>query len=288
MFKEVYAMEKIHGTSTWITFKFGRKMAFHSGGENYENFKALFDETLLETNLSKIASENNWVSIKIHGEAYGGKQQRMSKTYGTKLKFIVFDIFVTSTDKQIPAKYLDVPDAEKLALELGLEFVSYVKGSNTPVWIEEQSAVESIQAIRNGAGSGKLREGVVVRPITEALFPDSKRAIAKHKNAEFWEITTRRPLGERAKVIAETNQIVDEWVTENRVNHVIDRVLQSKEKKELEISDIKNFLELMVEDVKRESEGEVVWADAVTKGIRRKAGKMFKAHNSKKIENIID
>jgi hypothetical protein len=223
-----------------------------------------------------LMNQNNWSSIKIHGEGYGGKQQGMSKTYGNDLKFIVFDIFVTDTNNS--SNFLDIPQAENIATQLGFEFVHYVKGPNTPEWIEEQANNESIQAIRNGMGHNKPREGIVIRPIFENCFPDETRAIVKHKNSEFWEIKSPRPLGEKIIVIEEADKIVDEWVTEQRFYHVIDRVLQNKHTKELEKRDIKQIMELMIEDVQRESEGEIIWSDLVGKKIRRMTGIMIKKY----------
>ena len=66
-------------------------------------------------------------------------------------------------------------------------------------------------------------------------MPNGKRAICKNKNAEFWKIKTRDPLGEKLKV-------VEDWVTEQRFEHVKDRVLQQKENKVLEKNDLKIFL----------------------------------------------
>ena len=145
---------------------------------------------------------------------------------------------------------MDIPDAEKIAKSIGLEFVDYVKGPNTAEWIETQSNLHSVQAIRNGIGEGKPREGVVVRPINECILENGQRAITKHKNAAFWEIKSRRPLGERVKVLENVLEIVDEWVTQERFKHVTDRGLQKKEDKTVILSDIKTFIELMVEDVK--------------------------------------
>jgi len=285
-FKEVYAMEKIHGTSTWITYIPNEKLKYHSGGEKNNDFKALFNEEFLEKKLDQISLANNWSIIKIHGEGYGGKQQGMCKTYGAKLRFIVFDIFVSSnlsceckstnqSCEEKSSKFLDVPDAEKIAIELGLEFVDYHRGPNTPEWIEQQSNLESTQAIRNGMDHGKPREGIVVKPINE-LYVDNKRMIFKHKNAEFWEIKSARPLGQRLQIMDDAIQITNEWVTAQRFNHVIDRLLQTKDDKTIKKSDMKPILDLMIEDVHRESEGEVVWSIDVEKDIRAATGKMFK------------
>lgn len=287
LFKEIYAMEKIHGTSSWIIFETGSNLEprYHAGGEKPETFKQLFDHAFIKDELMKIANENKWTKIKIHGECYGGKQQAMHQTYGDKLKFIVFDVFVqdanTSQDANAAqdanaSHFLDIPYAEKIATILKLEFVDYARGPNTPEWIEQQSNLQSVQAIRNNMGPNKPREGIVVRPINETIDKNGNRIIAKHKNADFWEIKTRRPLGERLKVLEDTLEIIDEWVTFERFKHVTDRVLQKKEDKLIKITDIKTFIDLMVEDVKRESEGEIVWSDLVNKGIRKKTGIMFR------------
>src|SRR5271163_4903280 len=79
---EIYAMEKIHGTSAWLTMKSDGILGYFSGGENYENFKALFNENELVGKLKEITHTNKWCNMRIHGEAYGGKQQGMKETYG--------------------------------------------------------------------------------------------------------------------------------------------------------------------------------------------------------------
>ena len=274
LFKEIFVMEKIHGTSTWIQFKSDmHTIQFHSGGEKGAHFEALFDRKKITEKFEEICSQKNWTTVRIHGEAYGGKQQKMSATYGPHLKFIVFEVCVDVT-------FLDVPDVEKIATDFGLEFVHYDRCENSPELIEHYSNLESVQAVRNGMGHGKPREGVVIRPIKESIMPDGKRAIFKHKNAEFWEIKTRRPLGEKLLVSSKTDEIVEDWVTPNRFEHVKDRVLQQKEDKSFVKTDIKLFLELMVEDVQRESEGEVVWSEDLVKKIRQKTAFMFKSQNS--------
>lgn len=241
-FKEIYCMEKIHGTSTWIKYErdqrprgssanrmpifdllnnpkdyqvdhasldlpvgfANHKLIFHSGGEPGPLFKELFNEEHLLGRLNEMAEINNWSVIKIHGEGYGGKQQGMKETYGCELKFVAFDVYVENCDKATNSKFLDVPDAENLVINLGLEFVHYIRGPNIPEWIEQQSNCKSIQAVRNGMGKepkalnlerallvlgeDKNREGVVIKPINEGKLSNGKRAIVKHKNAQFWQI----------------------------------------------------------------------------------------------------
>lgn len=273
LFHEIYAMEKIHGTSAWILLK-NNNIIFNSGGEKHDRFKVLFDGNSLKNNLMQIIKENSWENIRIHGD----KQQKMATTYGPNLKFIVFDILVKQNNQ---SKFLDIPDAQKIAERLGLEFVSYTKGSNTFEWIEEQTKIESVQAIRNGMGGGKLREGIVVRPLHESVFSDGTRAICKHKNAEFNETTTNKKLGENVKILEDATEIINEWVTEQRYQHVLDRVLKTKE---IDIKDMKKIIEFMVEDVQRESKGEIVWNDSISRAIRQKTAHLFKTMQHLKLK----
>lgn len=288
-FQKAYALEKIHGTSTWIDFVNKHRinelkkgsideakqsindftLSFHSAGERQDTFSALFNHEFLRQILFQIVTENDWHRIRIHGEGYGGKQQKMSDTYGPILKFIVFDVKVNDT------KFLDIAVSENIAKILNLEFVHYEIGNCSPEWFDEQTKTQSIQAIRNGMGTGKLREGIIVRPLLESLDSFGKRIIYKHKNPEFWEIASERPLNEKLKITHDIYQIANDWVTMQRVSHVLDHIISEREQKEIEFKDITVFVNAMVEDVHRESIGEVVWSKEVEKQIKKYAGKIF-------------
>ena len=63
---EVYALEKIHGTSAHIKFKDGN-LTFYSGGEPHAHFVTLFDQEFLKTAFMSFAQGE----IIVFGEAYG-------------------------------------------------------------------------------------------------------------------------------------------------------------------------------------------------------------------------
>ena len=67
------------------------KLNFFSGGESHTNFTSLFDIDNLTNLFQTIFGDEEVV---VFGEAYGGKQQKMSNTYGPKLKFVGFDVKV--------------------------------------------------------------------------------------------------------------------------------------------------------------------------------------------------
>jgi len=311
MFREVYALEKIHGTSAHITFKTNPsnqaqwQVVFFSGGEKYNNFIGLFDNA----KLIELFLTNNPLADReytIYGEAYGGSQQGMSGTYGARLKFAAFDV-------QIGDTWLDVPNGEKFVKSLGLEYVDYVK---VPIVKAVDGKVEtdltfvdferdkpSIQAIRNGVSSfvghnvltegdgvldvpgvgcilnPKKREGVVLRPLVEVTRSNGDRIIAKHKGDDFKETKTARAVVDpnQIQVLTESTAIADEWVTPMRLEHVLDKLPGHCMEK------MRDIIMAMQEDVRREASGEIVWNESVAKVIGKKTVDLYKNFLKSKI-----
>jgi len=252
MFKECYALEKIHGTSAHITYKIqdGKPMlSFFSGGVDHVNFVALFDKNTLMEKMKGIDR------VEIYGEAYGGKCQGMSATYGKVLKFVVFDVKINDC-------WLAVPQAEEFAKDLGLEFVAYEKISTDLDEIDKERDRDSVQAVRNGMGEGHQREGVVLRPLIELRKNNDDRIISKHKRDEFKETKTKREVSpEQLKILDDAKAIAEEWVTPMRLAHILDKIENPCMEKMREI------IAAMCEDVQREAEGEIVWDRAVSKAV---------------------
>lgn len=262
-FKECYALEKIHGTSSNITWRDGH-VWFSSGGMSAVVFKGLFDEDLLKEKFISLGHE--LTTITVYGEAYGGKQQNMNGTYGKSAAFIVFDV-------EIGGLWLDVPKAEVIAKHLGLEFVPYAFGPTTLEWIDSQRDADSIVAINNGMGPGKKREGVVLRPPFEVTLNNGERLIVKHKRAEFKETNTVREVdAETLAVLEKAEDIAEEWVTEMRLTHVLQKIQEPHD-----MSQSPLVIEAMIEDVLREAKGEIVDSREARKAIGKRAIKLFKS-----------
>jgi len=270
MFKECYALEKIHGTSANISWNANeQKVNFFSGGENYENFVSLFDVEFLQTKLSELFVTSN---ATIYGEAYGGKQQGMSATYGKKLKFIGFDVQVNNI-------WLNVPNAEEICKSLNIEFVDYVKVSTDLESLNAERDKQSIQAIRNGCGENKLREGIVLKPLIEFTTNNGGRVIVKHKRDEFKETKTQKEVSpEKFKIMEDAKAVAEEWVTEMRLKHILSKLPQG-----INVENTKLVIDAMVEDVYREAKGEIIESREVTKFIGCKTATLFK----KKLQNEI-
>ena len=281
LFKECYAMEKIHGTSAHINFKFVQngsddsmirdpkaQLTFFSGGESHVRFVELFDQSKLLSIFSKMG----FGEITVYGEAYGGSQQGMSYLYGKELKFAAFDV-------QIEDNWMEVPEAEVFVKELGLEFVHYVKISTDLASLEAQRDADSVQAVRNGVDLSKLpdgctaiREGVVLRPLLEVIH-NGERVISKFKSDKFdKERKTPQKIvsSDQLKVLSDANEVSNEWVTVCRLQHVLDKLPKGG----MEL--VPKLINAMVEDVMREGKGEIIDSKEVRKAIGKKAVELFK------------
>jgi hypothetical protein len=266
LFKECYALEKIHGTSAHILYK-DDDIVFFSGGVKYEEFVKLFSyENLLSIFREHFTPEQK---VCVYGEAYGGKCQGMSTTYGPNLKFVAFEVLVDGI-------WLKVPDAETVVKFLGLEFVFYRKIPTDIESINRERDAPSIQAVRNGIPDYQpmFREGIVLRPLEEMIKNNGGRVIAKHKRDEFRETKTPRNVidkSEKREKLIEVNKIIDEWLTERRLDHVLDNA-----NLELKVENIGKIIPLMMEDIYREGKGEIEESQELKKAIGRETALMFK------------
>ena len=260
MFRECYAMEKIHGTSAHVSWNDG-KVGFFSGGEKHENFVKLFDAEKLTELFTGLGHQK----LVVYGEAYGGKLQGMSATYGKDLRFVAFDVLHNE-------RWFDVPTAEAICVALGVEFVHYVRCSTDLLELDIQRDKPSTQAQRNGIVDPRISEGVVLRPVYESTDHRGNRIISKHKRAEFRERKSIPNVDPAQREIAEkADEIAEEWVTEMRMSHVLDKLGL-----ENDFKNIPAVIAAMQEDVTREALGEIVDNKAVRKAIGSAAVKMYK------------
>lgn len=266
-FKEVYALEKIHGTSAHVAIDEHGTIRLFSGGEPHDKFQALFGASLppLDALSARLTEQFKGKRVTVYGEAYGGKCQGMSKTYGPSLRFVAFDV-------KVQDGWLQVQHAERVVTSLGLEFVHYERGPSDLQWLDEQRDRASTQAVRNGIQEPCISEGIVIRPPFEVTLWNGERVIAKHKRAEFNERKTipnvdpaQRELMERA------DQIAEEFVTEMRLSHVLDKLGNPAD-----FQSTGAVIKAMVEDVCREASGEIVDSKPVRKAVAAKAAELYK------------
>jgi hypothetical protein len=196
----------------------------------------------------------------------------MSDVYGKNLKFVAFEV-------KIGESWLAVPKAENVSVAMGLEFVHYEQGPATIEWLDAQRDKPSVQAVRNGLGDDKVGEGIVVRPLIEVKKNNGERIMAKHKRADFRETKKPRKVTldpAQLEVLEEASKIAEEWVTEMRLTHVMDKVAAKFNQDQIDMAYTGIVVRTMIKDVKLESEGEVVWSKAAEKAIGRVAAQMYK------------
>jgi hypothetical protein len=280
LFKQVYAMEKIHGTSAHVSFNKG-ELGFFSGGEKHDSFLKVFDQEALLAKFREVFGvlddKHDWQGRKVivYGEAYGGKCQGMSETYGKELKFAAFDVFFESPEGG--GHFLSVPDAADVCQKLGLEFVHYDLVEADLIVLDKLRDADSVQAIRNGCGPGHQREGIVIRPPTEVTLNNGARLIAKHKGEAFQERLHQPKVIDAGKleVLQKAEAIATEWCTEMRLSHVVDK-LSATLQRPLELKDTGTVIKAMMEDVNREAAGEIVPGKDTDRAIGTKTALMFK------------
>lgn len=267
LFRECYALEKIHGTSAHISWRDGH-LHLSPGGESAVKFASLFDEK----KLSQIFQELGYANVTVYGEAYGGRQQKQSWRYGPDLKFVVFDIFIE------PTGWLTVPKAQEIAEKLGLEFVHYKLVSTDLEVLDAERDAPSEQARRNGVAGDQPREGVVLKPVVEFRDEFGERVICKHKRDEERETATPRKVADASQleVLSKADDIAMEWVTDTRLDHVLQKLPQN-----LDLKDIPKVIAAMTEDVLREGKGEIVDSKEARAAISKRTVMLFKARVTK-------
>lgn len=283
LFRECWALEKIHGSSAHISWN-GMEVTFFSGGEKHSNFIKLFNEEELKNKFRELTTESK---VTVYGEVYGGKCQGMSKTYGLELKFVAFDVLIGN-------HWLDIPKAESFSKSLGLDFVHYVKISTDMEAIDFERDAPSVQAIKNGISrivtpeedplavyyppigyisNPKLREGVVLRPLIELSKNNRARIVCKHKRDEFRE--TKSPTSivdpEKIKLIEDAKTIAEEWVTLNRLKNIFSHW----DPDDIKIENMAKLIAAMIEDIHREAAENAIFNKEVDKQIGKHTAQLF-------------
>lgn len=285
-FKKCYALEKIHGTSAHIKYSNG-ELSFYSGGAAHANFVKLFDAGELAKKFGEKFTPSETVTI--FGEAYGGGQQKMSKTYGPNLRFIAFDVQIGD---ETGSSWLSVPKAADFVLNYGIEFVDFALIDTDLASIDAERDKPSTQARRNGIEEDKIREGVVLRPPFEVTLNNGKRVLSKHKGEAFSERGTPNlaDLDPTKRVILEQAEaIAFEWVTPTRLEHVIDQIVAARGGGvKLELQDIPIVISTMWDDIERESAGEVVSLKPAKKAISGRTVMTFKRYLADQIREAVN
>lgn len=281
MYKECFALEKIHGSSAHISFQQFQGnghvvITHHSSGASSVMFKALFNDTALEAKFLELFDGTEHVTI--YGEGCGGKLQKMRHTYGDDLRFVPFDVKVGDV-------WVNVPSAKEICDLFKLGFVSYRKIPATLEAIDAERDRPSELAKSVGIKKDMPREGIVLRPLVEMTLNNGDRVISKHKGEAFQErMNQPKPKDvdpARMATIAEAQAIAFEWVTPMRLSHVEDKMDVP-----IAMQNINAYIKAMIEDVYREAKGEIVESKATRHAIGAKTAELIKAICKQRLEEL--
>lgn len=275
LFRECWAMEKIHGSSGSITVSLSDSgelvTSYLTGGASHVLVEQIFNATELSKAevVKEILASQNAKELTVYGELYGGSMQKMAHRYGPTLKFVGFDVEFTSSAGK--SYFLNIPDAEKICLQVGIEFIHYVRSATDTDTLNALRDEPSVQAKRNGIEGDQPREGIVCRPLVEMLDSFGERVVAKHKQDSERETKAPRVVGEKLAVLEEAQAVADEWVTETRLQHVLDKLPQG-----IGIDKTVDVIKAMTNDILVEGAGEFVDSKDVRSAVSKKTAALFK------------
>lgn len=119
----------------------------------------------------------------------------------------------------------------------------------------------------------KFFGGCVKHEIFTALF--NKEELIKKFSAA----------AEKLKANADAQSVADDWVTEQRL---FKHVLPNLNPPAIDLKDTPRVIIALREDVKKESEGEIVWSPEVDRAIGNAAAKMFKKYVTETKLTLVD
>jgi hypothetical protein len=269
LFKQIWATEKIHGTSAWITYK-NDQLSYHAGGWHKEAFPSLFDGEFLLKKMKEIFGVKQ--PIKLYGEHYGGNIMKMGEIYGG-LGFILFDINVQGV-------FLSFDKVQILAGQLELDIVEGIVIENTHEAIREYTNRPSTLALNRGLGE-HIREGIVLRPLEEFRRNNDKRVIAKNKTEKYIEynVPRKKDKSRNTQSIEKSKQVAFTWVNAMRLEHILSK---SFPENTATIRDTGTVIREMIADIKKESVGEAV----ITKDVEKEIGSLTREYFHDYLESI--
>ena len=184
---------------------------------------------------------------------------------------IVIDNFEKENFVKIDDKWLEVPDAEAVAKHFNQEFVWWTECENTLENLTKYRDQDSQLALLRGCGPGKIAEGIVTKPLYECYNKNGERWILKYKREDFAETSTPRAIDPEAKMnILRGQAVADDLVTEMRLKHILDKNPYST------LQDIPKVIQLMIDDIAAECEGEYIASKIVMKAIGGKTVTLYK------------
>lgn len=221
---EVVCTEKIHGTNARVglvdgVLRIGGRNQEHTNdlqGDSVMGFVRWVRESGLEERLRKTFPADS--AVIFFGEWFGSNIQK-GINYGKEKQFRVFDV-------KFNGKYSNWDDTVFLSQQVGLSTVPLLYRG-----VPKMSIFEGLLDIQSNVAqelgvetTNNLHEGIVIKPTNMVINDQTGEwMIAKYKPAR-WSERKSEQTGEKKVLPAESFAFVAEFVTETRLEHVLDHL----------------------------------------------------------------
>ena len=258
--QEFVVQEKIHGCNVcFVTngemVSFGKRTGFVEVGEVFYDYEKLLEQYQVKiiALFSMIKKEYpETATMTVFGEMFGGiyphpdvENDRKTMTiqkgvyYCPYHEFYAFDLYVATEEKGF---YLTVDEANDFFRQGGFFYAQTLFRGTLDQCLKYPN--DSLSLIPKLLGfpliEDNVCEGVVIRPVKPAYLSNGSRVLLKSKNARFAEKKSRKKRESKLFVpptysepLNELLEIVEQYVTENRLNNVVSKVGQISLPKEI-------------------------------------------------------
>lgn len=243
--------EKVHGANCSFitdgqTVQFAKRTGLVEAGEKFYNYEELLEkykERVIGLYYLIKEKYTDTESVSIYGEMFGGKYPHpdiMNDTrimciqkgvfYSPNHEFYGFDLYVCGAESN---RYLSVHEMNRFFEEGGFFYAKTLLEGSLEECLLYPNAFQSRIAGWMGLPpiEENICEGVVIRPEETVFFRNGSRLLLKNKNSKFSEkksIKKRQPaLFIEPTYSEELNNllvVVEEYITENRLNNVISKI----------------------------------------------------------------
>ena len=250
---EFVVQEKVHGSNVCFvtdgqSVSFGKRTGFIEADEKFYDYEELLERyTPKVTALFSMVKETipNVETLTIFGEMFGGRYPHPDVKNNAKVmiiqkgvhycpyhEFYAFDLYVTANES---GRFFPVDEANAF-FERGAFFYARTlfRDLLTPCLHYPNDGPSQISAwLGFPPIEENICEGVVIRPVAPTYLSNGARVLLKSKNARFAEkkaIKKRTPKlfvePSYSQQLNELLPIVEQYVTENRLNNVVSKIGQ--------------------------------------------------------------
>jgi len=251
--QEFVVQEKVHGSNTCLvtdgnTVSFGKRTGFVEAGEKFYDYEELLDRYTPKVIALFSIIKNNIPAIKtvtVFGEMCGGSYphpdvKNTPRTmviqkgvhYCPNHEFYAFDLYITTADS---GRYLTVDEVNAFFEQGGFFYAKTLfRGTFDDCLHYPNDSPSQISAwLGLPPIEDNICEGIVIRPVAPLYLSNGSRVLLKSKNARFAE---KKSVKKRApKLFVEPSyskslnnllSVVEQYVTENRLNNVVSKIGQ--------------------------------------------------------------